>query len=110
MDVTPEIHIDIRNGNRETLLEYVDSQVNRLDRFHPHITACRVSIEEPHAHATDTSPYRVRVLCTVPPSHELVVDRRPAESGRGEPLQTIVKGVFHSMERQLKELAKRQHR
>jgi cold shock CspA family protein len=54
------------------------------------------------------SPYRVRVDVTVPPGHEFVGRREPGQGEMHEQLETVIKDVFESVERQLDEISERQ--
>ncbi len=86
----------------------VRTKAAHLEKFCDHISRCDVIIEQPNQSQQTGSPFRVRIDVTVPPGHELVVEERPAEHDRHEPLTKVVNDGFKSMERQLKELVQRQ--
>jgi hypothetical protein len=50
----------------------------------------------------------VRLDITVPPSHELAVERSPDSGTQYEPVDAVIRHAFDAMERQLKELNERQ--
>ena len=83
-------------------------KAEKLDKFHKSINSCRVAVEKPHEHATSGNPYRVRIDLTVPPGHELVVDKTPGDHDLHEDLTTVIIDAFHAAERQVRELAERQ--
>ena len=86
----------------------VNSKIAKLETFCDHISSCRVAIEKAHDHPSSGSTYRVRLDITVPPSHELVVDRSPNNGVQYEPLEAVIRHAFDVMQRQLKELNDRQ--
>ncbi|MBE9212061.1 HPF/RaiA family ribosome-associated protein [Plectonema cf. radiosum LEGE 06105] len=86
----------------------VNSKIAKLEQFCDHISSCRVAIEKTHDHPSSGSPYRVRLDITVPPAHELAVDRSPDIGIQYEPLDAVIRHAFDAMQRQLKELNDRQ--
>lgn len=87
----------------------IRSKVDRLERFCDHITSSRVAVEKPNATASAGNPYRVRIDITVPPGHELVVDKEPRDHAPNDSLRTVINSAFDAAERQLKALNDRQH-
>ena len=87
------------------LQSQIRRRVDKLERFHSRITGCRVVVERPHEHPTGGHPFRVRIDVTVPPKHEIVVDKRPGDHDLGDDLTTVINNAFEATERQLKELA-----
>ncbi|MEL6461524.1 MAG: HPF/RaiA family ribosome-associated protein [Cyanobacteria bacterium J06621_15] len=107
MNVQPEI--TYRGVEKtEAIDSLVKSKIVKLEKFCDHINSCRVAIEKAHDHPSSGSPYRVRLDVTVPPSHELAVDRSPDTGTQYEPVDAVIRHAFDSMERQLKELNERQ--
>ena len=107
MNVQPEI--TYRSVEKtDALDELVNSKIAKLERFCDHISSCRVAIEKAHDHPSSGSPYRVRLDITVPPSHELAVDRSPDSGTQYEPVDAVIRHAFDAMERQLNELIERQ--
>ncbi len=84
MQVEPEIAY--RNVDPTPVLEgYILRGLERLERSHPEIIACRIMVEVPHPRHHKGNLYRVRLDLTVP-GHEIVVSRRdpPARHAREE--------------------------
>lgn len=105
------LELTFRNVEKtEHLDDLIRDQVDRLEKFHSHITSCRVAVEKPQENQRSGNPYRVRVEVRVPPGHDLVVDTRPKTHGMHDTLDRVLTDTFKSMERQLKELAERQRR
>jgi len=80
----------------------------KLDRYHTHIMACRVVVETPHRHHHHGKLFHVRVDVTVP-NHELVVNREPAQHKSYEDVYVAIRDAFDATQRQLEDLARRQH-
>jgi len=53
----------------------IRTKAERLDRFCDHISRCDVAVERPNHAQQSGNPFRVRVDLTVPPGHELVVEK-----------------------------------
>lgn len=83
-------------------------QAEALEEVCDHISSCRVAIEKPHAVSRSGRPQRVRIDLTVPPGHELVVDKN---SSRGDPSESVsqtVREAFKAARRQLEALSAQQ--
>lgn len=87
--------------------ELIRRRVDKLERLCDDIIRCRVTIERPHEHADTGNPYRVQIDLTIPPGHEVVVDKEPREGGAKQELKTAVIGAFEAAERQVKEVVER---
>lgn len=107
MNVEPEIHVDIP-GDAAFVKGLILDKIDHLERVCDHISSCRVSVEEDQKHQRTGSPYRVRVVLTVPPRHELVARNESTEGDLHEEVTTVVTRVFDAAERQLKKLADKQ--
>jgi cold shock CspA family protein len=92
----------------EELDAFIRERAAKLDRHHPRIMSCRIGVARPNAHVTNANPFQVRILCTVPPQHEVVAVKRPNESEPQVPLTAVIASAFDAVERQLQELAERQ--
>jgi ribosomal subunit interface protein len=86
----------------------VREKLAKLERIYDYINSCRIAIEKAHDRPRSGSPYRVRIDMTVPPNHELTVDRNPAEDIQYEALDTLIREAFDVAERQLKKLTRQQ--
>jgi len=92
--------------NKENLEKLVRERTGKLERYNRHIISCRVAVEQRHKHKHSGNPCRVRIDVTVPPHHEIVVDREPKKGNL--PVTTLIRDAFMAMERQLKQLAQKQ--
>ena len=85
----------------------VREEVSRLERFHPRITGCTVTLEAPsrhHRHAGNR--YRVRIELSVP-GEKIVVGRDPQKSWTHSDLYLAVKAAFREAQRQLADHVRR---
>lgn len=98
---------DIPPSRQPEIEERVRARAEKLERFCDHIMSCRVAIECPHRTEAAGNPYRVRIDLTVPPGHELVVSKEPADND-GHDILLMVNGAFEAAERQLKALVEKQ--
>lgn len=71
------------------------TKAEKLDRFHPDIMSCRVTIELSHKHQQQGRPFAVRIDVTVP-DLELTVDRV-----QDEDVYVALRDAFDDMTRQL---------
>jgi cold shock CspA family protein/ribosome-associated translation inhibitor RaiA len=78
-----------------------------LRRYHPRITACRVTVEAPHRHHRHGRLYSVRVEVTVP-GGDLTATRSPSLDHTHEDLQVAIRDAFDSVRRELMDHARRQ--
>jgi cold shock CspA family protein len=74
----------------------IREEADKLERVCHYMMSCRVAVEKRQQHQEVGNPYRVRLVMTVPPGHELVVRREPS------------KGDIHSAARQLRKLVEQQ--
>ncbi len=91
----------------EALAGQVREEVARLERFHPRITGCTVTLEatsQHHRHAGNR--YRVRIELIVP-GRRIVVGRDPQRSWKNADLYLAVKGAFREAQRQLEDHLRR---
>mgnify|MGYP005853820735 CR=1 FL=1 len=107
MQIPPEI--TYRNLDKTEPLEaLIQEKISKLEETCDHISSCRIAIEKIHDHPKSGSPYRVRLDLTVPPGHELAVDKNPNEGTQYVPLETVIRDAFEAARRQLSELVQRQ--
>ena len=74
----------------------------KLEAFHPHVTSCRVSVEERHRHHLQGKQFTVSIDLRVP-GHELVVNR-----DHHEDVYVAVRDAFDAAGRKLEDLARLQ--
>ena len=90
----------------ESLEASVREHAAKLDRFHSHITSCRVMIEMLHQRHVKGSVYHVRVDITVPGS-ELVASSEPPPQHFHEDVHIAIREAFDRMRRELQDHAHR---
>lgn len=73
----------------------------KLDRFHPDIMSCRVTIELAAKRQQQGRPFAVRIVATVP-DRELTVDRV-----QDEDVYVALRDAFNDMTRQLEDSVRR---
>lgn len=86
----------------------VRQHTDKLERFHDHLTACRVAVERPNEGVSQGSGFRVRVDLTVPPNHEIVATQEPGDGEVNDELGLVLNRAFSAAERQLRNLKDRQ--
>ena len=86
--------------------DVVREKAARLERYHPRITGCAVTLEVPGKHHRSGKHYRVRIELTVP-GEKLVVGRDPAKTKAHEDLRSAVDLAFREARRQLEDHARR---
>jgi cold shock CspA family protein/ribosome-associated translation inhibitor RaiA len=87
----------------------LDSKIAKLDKISSNLISCRITVEQRQKHQDRGNPYRVRIDMKVPPAHELVAKQSSSKGDMHDPLETVIRKVFAAAERQLKDLARRQH-
>ncbi|GAX34460.1 HPF/RaiA family ribosome-associated protein [Nodularia sp. NIES-3585] len=108
MKVPPEI--TYRNVEKTTAIDnLVHEKIAKLENVCDRISSCHIAIEKVHDRPRSGSPYRVRIDLTVPPGHELVAERNPAESNQYDPLDAVIRDAFNAARQQLVKLNERQH-
>jgi ribosome-associated translation inhibitor RaiA len=84
----------------ETIEASVREHAAKLDRFHPHLTSCRVMIEALHAGHHDGTAFHVRIDVTVP-DHELVATSESPPQRSHEDVHVAVREAFDAIRREL---------
>jgi ribosomal subunit interface protein len=90
----------------ESLEASVREHAAKLDRFHSHITSCRVMIEMLHQRHVKGSVYHVRVDITVPGA-ELVASSEPPPQHFHEDVHIAIREAFDRMRRELQDQSQR---
>jgi ribosomal subunit interface protein len=85
----------------------VRDRAEKLERFHPRITSCRVMLDAAHRHHRKGKDYRVRIDLTVPGA-EIVVANNPPEDPVHEDLYAAIDHAFDVAQRRLEDHARRQ--
>ncbi|MFE4105554.1 HPF/RaiA family ribosome-associated protein [Almyronema epifaneia] len=103
------LEIVYRGVDKTNALEsLIREKVSKLERVCDHIISCHVAVEQTHEHPSAGSPYRVRINLTVPPGHELAVDKSPDQGTQYKPPEALIRDAFEAAQRQLTELVDRQ--
>ncbi len=106
MQVEPEIafrNVDPTPAMEEQILRALE----RLERIHPRIIACRIMVEIPHPRHVKGNLYRVRLDITVP-GHEIVVSRDPPARHTRETPRTAIREAFALARERLREQRERE--
>ena len=105
--MTPTLHITFHGlDSSQAVEDDIRKQVTRLERLHPRITRCQVSIELPHRHHHQGNVFRVRVDVTVPGA-ELVVGHDPGVNHAHEDVYVAIRDAFNAVARQLEDVVRR---
>jgi ribosomal subunit interface protein len=91
----------------EAMAARIRKEAQKLDRFHDHIMACRVTVEAPHQHHRQGRLYQVKVDVTVPGA-ELVASHQQHDHHEHEDPYVAVRDAFDAVQRQLEDYARRQ--
>jgi cold shock CspA family protein len=91
------------------IVEMVEKHVEKLHKFCPYLTSCRIAIERPHKYPEDGNAYRVRLEIKVPPGKDIVIKRDPQDSGMHDDLRTVLNNAFKTARRQLDAIVDVQH-
>jgi cold shock CspA family protein len=91
------------------IVELIQKQVDKLHRFCPYMTSCRVAVERPHKSPEDGNAHRVRLEIKVPPGKDIVIKRDPQDSAMHNDLRTVITDAFKTARRQLDRLVDVQH-
>lgn len=105
------IELSFRGVDHDEVLEQmIYAHAESLDRIHPKITSCRITVEKPQEHMKSGRPWRVRLDITVPHGNEIVIRKEPGKGNLHEPLSAVISSAFDAAERSLLELKEKQRR
>lgn len=103
------LEISYRDVTKTDAIEnLIREKAKGLERYCDHITGCRIAVEKPNAAPTHVNPYRVRIDITVPPGHEIVVSKNPANGKASDALSTVIRDAFDAARKQLQKLNEKQ--
>jgi ribosome-associated translation inhibitor RaiA len=85
----------------------IRNEVDKLERFHPRITGCRVAVEAPHRHGRKGTLYKIRIDLDVP-GNALIVDRAGPQDHAHEDIYVAIRDSFAAARRQLEDHARKQ--
>lgn len=93
----------------DALDDNIQKRVGRLERAHPGITACHVTVEVPHQHRQHGNHYRVRLFVALPGAN-LVVSRGDTDNQAYEDVYIVIRDVFDAALRRLEERPRKPRR
>ena len=97
------LQVSYRNISKSEALDArLREKAAKLEEFHPHITSCRVVVEERHRHQRQGREFTVSIDARVP-GHEVFVNRE-----HDEDVYVAVRDAFDAAARKLEELARLQ--
>ena len=103
--MTKPLQVIFHGIDRSDAVEnHVRDVVAKLERLHPEITSCRVTIEMPHKHQHQGKQFDVRIDVTVP-GKEIAVNREPGN----EDMYMALRDAFDAAKHQL-DSYEREHR
>ncbi len=104
------VEVSFKDVGRNAVTDaLISMKVAKLEKICVRMTGCRVTVEQSQHHQKKGNPYRVVIEMTVPPGHELVASEQSGKGDAHELLPSVIRRAFHAAERQLKELAEKQH-
>jgi cold shock CspA family protein/ribosome-associated translation inhibitor RaiA len=107
MKIPPEI--TYRNVEKTNAIDtLIHEKIAKLETVCHQLNSCHIAIEKIHDRPRSGSPYRVRIDMTVPPGHEIVAERSPAEGNQYEPLDAVIRDTFNAARQQLVKFNERQ--
>lgn len=89
-------------AHSEALDARIREKADKLESFHPHITSCRVVVEERDRHRHQGKQFCIRLDVRVP-EHEIVVNR-----DHDEDVYVALRDAFDAARRQLEDIARMQ--
>jgi len=81
-------------------------EAEKLERYHPRITGCHVSVSQPHKRHRKGNPYRFAIEITIP-GGEIVASRESAQRLRHVEWRVALRDAFDTARRLLEDRARR---
>lgn len=101
------LHITLRGfSTSEALDAAIRKHAARLDRFHPRVTGCHVTIDRPHLHHHKGGVYRVSVDVLVPGGN-VVVSHEPGLNHAHEDVYVALRDAFRAATRRIEDALRR---
>ena len=91
----------------DALEQRVHEEFGKLEKFHQHLTDCRVTVEAPHRHQRKGKLFDIAINLSVP-GGGLTARTGSANNPAHEDAHIALRDAFQSITRQLKELNERQ--
>ncbi|MBT6442569.1 MAG: ribosome-associated translation inhibitor RaiA [Alphaproteobacteria bacterium] len=90
----------------EAIEQRIRAEVQKLERYHKRITACRVVVDEAHRRHSKGNLFQVRVHMTVPGHGDLVVNQNHGDNHAHEDAYVAIRDSFAATRRQLQEFVR----
>lgn len=106
MQIVPQITfegLEASAAPREAIL----NEIARLEAHSKRITACRVTVSAPSHKHRHGPGFEVRILLTIPPHEEILVNRTTPDDARHEHVEVAIKDAFSAARRQLDSRSRR---
>lgn len=97
------LQIDFENMDRsDAVVAHIEERVEKLERFYPRITACRVTVVAPHRHHRHGKIYAVRINLDVPGKH-ITIDHTGPKDHAHEDVTVALRDAFAAAQRRLED-------
>ena len=94
----------------EEIRSEIAAQVQRLEKFSPRITSCRVVVNGPQTRHRRGELFQVELRIAVPEHRDVVVDRRHNDALEREHPLVAIREAFDAASRQIEDIARRHAR
>lgn len=84
------------------LQEHIRTEADKLDRFHPNLTAVIVYIERPHRHRSSHAGWKISIEMVVPGCKSLVVSKSSDRWDKHDHINQVVNEAFKAAQRRLR--------
>jgi ribosome-associated translation inhibitor RaiA len=96
------LQVTLRNVNRSpALLDRIRDKAEGLERFHPRITHCRVTVSQSDKHHQQGRQFEVRIDVRTPGRAEIAVTRQ-----HDEDVQVALREAFAAVTRELEDVVR----
>lgn len=110
VDMNIPLEITYRDIEKTQELEaLVREKAQKLEQVCDYISGIRIALEMDQKKQRSGNPYRVRLDITVPPGHEIVVEKDPGPGDEHINIAILIRRAFDAAWRQLRELKEKQH-
>ena len=90
----------------EEIRSEIAAQVQRLEKFSPRITSCRVAVNGPQTRHRRGELFQVELRIAVPEHRDVVVDRRHNDALEREHPLVAIREAFDAASRQIEDIAR----
>ena len=93
-------------SHRKKIRSEIAAQVQRLEKFSPRITSCRVAVNGPQTRHRRGELFQVELRIAVPEHRDVVVDRRHNDALEREHPLVAIREAFDAASRQIEDIAR----